>query len=128
MGNVTDSAEPAETPAVSRTDADFERRLGRPIPWAQPARPFTRDSTIGDFSVTLVGRVLRFVVQRMTKFPEEAKNDLATMALLEASVDELPLRGLAQFSEGRLGWALVDAVIALANLRPPRAPRALLSR
>jgi len=28
----------------------------------------------------------------MTKIPAEAKKDLATMALLEASADELPLR------------------------------------
>ena len=128
IGNVTESAEPADTPAISRTDADFERRLGRPIPGAQPARPFTRDSTIGDFSATFVGRALRFVVRRMTKIPEEATKDLATMALLKASANELPLRGLVQFSDGRMGWALVDAVIALANLMPSRASRALLGR
>jgi hypothetical protein len=47
------------------------------------------------------------------------------MAMIKRTTDELPLRGLVQFSNGRTSWAVVDALIALANWRPFTAMRGL---
>lgn len=127
-GDAVDSAEPPSTPAVAASDAAFSDRLGRSIPSPKADRPFTRDSTIGDLSATLVGRGLRAGLRRAMPVSDADRADPATIAMLERSVDELPVRGLAQMSGGRVGWKHVDAVLAFANRRPFAGVRALLSR
>lgn len=127
-GTASDSAEPPSTAPIAASDEQWARRLGRAIPTAAPARPFTRESTLGDIGGTLVGRTLRSAVMRMAPVSAEDRVDPASMALIERSIDELPLRGLAQMSQGRMSWAVVDAVVALANRRPLRALGALLRR
>ena len=117
-GDAVDSAEPPSTPAVAASDAEFSARLGRSIPSPKADRPFTRDSTIGDLSATLVGRGLRAGLRRAMPVSDADRADPATVAMLERSVDELPVRGLAQMSGGRVGWKHVDAVLAFANRRP----------
>lgn len=127
-GTVIDSAEPPSTPAISATDEQWARRLGRAIPAPALARPFTRESTLGDIGGTLVGRAMRRVVIRMAPVSAEDRADPASMALIERSIDELPLRGLAQMSNGRVSWQTVDAIIAFANGRPLQGLGALLRR
>jgi beta-glucosidase len=127
-GDVDDSAEPPTSPAIARTDAEFERRLGYPIPAPAPARPFTRDSTIGDLAVTGFGRLFRAVMRKAVSLPDSALSDPTTMAMIERSTDELPLRGIVQLSGGRSSWAFVDSVILLANRKPARAVVNLLRR
>jgi beta-glucosidase len=127
-GDVTDSAEPPATPAISASDADFVARLGHEIPTPRSERPFTRESTVGDLSGTFVGRALRAGLRKAMPISEADKDDPGTVAMMERSVDELPLRGLAQMSGGQVTWKHVDAILALANRRPLRAVRALFAR
>lgn len=122
------AVEPPSMPPIAATDEQWARRLGRAVPAATPSRPFTRESTLGDISGTLVGRVMRRVVMRMAPVSDDDRADPASMALIERSIDELPLRGLAQMSNGRVGWSTVDAIIAFANGRPLRGVAALLGR
>lgn len=128
LGTASDSAEPPSTAAIAASDEQWARRLGRAIPSPAPARPFTRESTLGDIGGTLVGRTLRSAVVRMAPVSDEDRADPASLALIERSIDELPLRGLAQMSQGKLSWAVVDAVVALANRRPLRAVASLVRR
>lgn len=127
-GAATDSAEPPNTSPIASTDEQWARRLGREIPAPAPARPFTRESTIGDIAHTLTGRALSWAMTRMMPLSDDDKNDPASMALIERTVAELPLRGLAQMSQGRVTWKTVDAVVAFANRRPLSGLRSLLSR
>lgn len=117
-GDITDSAEPPTTDPVAASDAAFARRLGRPVPAPTPVRPFTRQSTMEEISTTAPGRILRAVMRRATKLPEETRNDPVTMAMIERSTGEMPLRGLVQFSAGRLPWSAIDAIIDMANGQP----------
>lgn len=128
LGTTSDSAEPPSTVAIAASDEQWARRLGRAIPSPTPARPFTRESTLGDIGGTLTGRALRGAVLRMAPVSDDDRRDPASMALIERSIDELPLRGLAQMSNGRMSWAVVDAVVAFANRRPLRGLGALLRR
>lgn len=125
-GGVSVSAEPPSTPAISVTDADFARRLGRPIPAPRATRPFTRDTTMGDLSVTIIGRMLRSIMNRSSGLT--ADTDPATAAMMARATDELPLRGLVQFSAGKTNWRFVDSVIMLANRRPFAAIRGAFAR
>jgi beta-glucosidase len=117
-GEVQDSAEPPTGGLVAHTDEAFAHRLGRPIPPSTPVRPFTRESTVGELSTTIVGRLLRAVMKRAANLPKETRDDPATMAMIERSMSEMPLRGLVQFSGGRSSWVFIDVVIDLANRRP----------
>jgi beta-glucosidase len=128
LGTATDSAEPPRTPPIAETDAQWTHRLGRPIPVPRPARPFTRESTVGDIAHTVTGRALRSAIARMMPVNDDDKNDPASMALIERTIDELPLRGLAQMSQGTVSWKTVDAVVAFANRRPFAGLGALLRR
>ena len=128
LGAASDSAEGPSTAAIAASDEQWARRLGRAIPNPAPSRPFTRESTLGDIGGTLVGRTLRNAVVRMAPVSDEDRADPASLALIERSIDELPLRGLAQMSQGKMSWAVVDAVVALANRRPLRAVATLLRR
>lgn len=128
LGAASDSAEGPGSPAIAASDEQWARRLGRAIPSPAPARPFTRESTLGDIGGTLTGRALRGAVLRMAPVSDDDRRDPASMALIERSIDELPLRGLAQMSNGRMSWSVVDAVVAFANRRPLRGLGALLRR
>jgi beta-glucosidase len=110
------------------SDDDFVARLGRDIPTPRAQRPFTRESTVGDLSGTIVGRALRSGLRKAMPIAEADKDDPGTIAMMERSVDELPLRGLAQMSGGQVTWKHVDAILALANRQPLRAVRVLFGR
>lgn len=127
-GDALDSAEPPSTGAIAATDVQWAQRLGRPIPAPRPATPFTRESTVGDIAHTLTGRLLASAIARMMPMSDDDKNDPASRELIERTVAELPLRGLAQMSQGRVSWKTVDAVVAFANGRPLAGVRALLRR
>jgi beta-glucosidase len=128
LGAASDSSEKPGSPAIAASDEQWARRLGRAIPSPAPARPFTRESTLGDIGGTLTGRALRGAVLRMAPVSDDDRRDPASMALIERSIDELPLRGLAQMSNGRMSWSVVDAVVAFANRRPLQGLGALLRR
>ncbi len=128
LGSASDSAEAPSVAPIAASDEQWARRLGRAIPTPTPARPFTRESTLGDIGGTLTGRALRSAVMRMAPVSAEDRADPASLALIERSIDELPLRGLAQMSQGRVGWKVVDAVVAFANRRPVAGLGALLRR
>ena len=128
LGTVTDSAEPPATLAIAVSDDDFVARLGRDIPTPRAQRPFTRESTVGDLSGTIVGRALRSGLRKAMPIAEADKDDPGTIAMMERSVDELPLRGLAQMSGGQVTWKHVDAILALANRHPLHAVRVFFGR
>ncbi|MBX9471635.1 glycoside hydrolase family 3 C-terminal domain-containing protein [Microcella sp.] len=127
-GDALDSVEPPHTAAIAATDEQWAHRLGRTIPAPRPAKPFTRESTVGDIAHTLTGRALAAAIARMMPVSDDDKDDPASRELIERTVAELPLRGLAQMSQGRVSWKTVDAVVAFANGHPVAGLRALLRR
>ncbi|TFV57402.1 glycosyl hydrolase [Mycobacterium sp. PS03-16] len=126
-GGVTRAAEPADTPAVAAADRDFVRRLGHPLPPVLPARPFTRDSTLGEFSATWAGRALMWVITTGALRSRATGADPAVRRMVERSIAEIPLRSVAIFSRGVLRLPVVDAVVALGN-RDRAALAALVRR
>nr|WP_279671982.1 glycoside hydrolase family 3 C-terminal domain-containing protein [Flexivirga meconopsidis] len=116
---VRTSADPAGAPPIASTDADFTRRLGRAIPIPRPVRPFTRDSTIGEIAQTRIGALLKAMMWRFGP-ASSGEPDETTKAAVKRGFEELPLRGAAVLSGGKLRWATVDAIVDLANRRPDR--------
>jgi len=120
-GGVDTAAEPPGAPLVAVTDEQFRERLGRPVPRPRPARPFTRQSTLEELSVTRIGRLLKAVLWRLAPIDEATKADPATLAMFERGLAELPLRGAAIYSGGKLRWASVDILLDVLNGRPGAA-------
>lgn len=127
-GTVIDSAEPPASEAIAVSDAAFERRLGRSIPGEPARRPYTRDTTLAVLRRTLAGKLLWLGIRSAAKKAEDAFSDEVSRAMYERTVQEMPIRGLAQLTSGQVSWGTVDAVVALANRRPFAALRHALRR
>jgi beta-glucosidase len=107
-------------PLIAASESAFAARLGRPVPEPRPVTPYVRVSTIGELSGNPIGRVLREVSLRVAQYRDA---DPVTAAMIRRSVEEMPLRGMALFSQGRITLGQVDAIVDLANRRPDRVMR-----
>jgi beta-glucosidase len=122
-GGVDTAPEGPGTPAVADTGEVFAARLGRPVPRPRPVRPYTRQSTLGQLSGTWIGRLLFAALWRMAPFDAETRADDTAMATYRRALEELPLRGAAIYSGGKLRLRAVDALVALLNVRGQRTRR-----
>jgi len=123
-----DEIEPDEAPEAYRRpdptrppdDAAFATLYGRDWPPELPPRPFHRNSTLADIRGTWIGGLLyRLAVREATS--ALAGSDRRTMArLAEATVSELPLRGLVVMARA-MSWRQLDALVAVLDGRPWRA-------
>ncbi len=115
-----DGPPPAPPGLVADADADFAAVLGRPVPRWDPPAGFTRTSTIGELRRTRTGRALRAALLRVIAPPLRAlaAGDRSLEVRFVRAADEVPLRQIAQFSDGRVSWGLLDAVIEVLNGRP----------
>jgi beta-glucosidase len=121
QGGVDTAPEGPDTPALAATDEQFAVRLGRPVPLARPVRPFTRQSSLEELRVTRTGRLLNAVLWRMAPFDAETRADETAMRMYRRSLDELPLRGAAVYSGGKLRWTTVDTLLDIVNGEHRRA-------
>jgi beta-glucosidase len=125
-GGVGTAPEAPGTPAVAATDEQFAARLGHAVPVPRPIRPFTRQSSLEDLTATRIGRLLNAVLWRIAPFDDEDRADEAAMRMYKRALDELPLRGAAIYSAGKLTWTTVDTLLDVLNGRPrPAAVRVL---
>ncbi|NLA36697.1 MAG: glycosyl hydrolase [Actinobacteria bacterium] len=110
---------PVPTPAgLVATTREFEALFGGPIPAVVPARPFHRNSTLGEMEGTkvgdaLIGLILKEGVKRARQeFPDP---DEATIAMVESSLREGPLRGLVLMGGGVMRFEALDGIIDTLN-------------
>lgn len=109
---------PSATPVAAVADDDaFAAALGRPIPTPRPARPFHRDTTVGDLAASRRGRVVRSLLLRQARAQadELAGADEGSRRMFEAVFAALPLRTLPAFAGGRVTLAMVDRLVAALN-------------
>lgn len=104
-------------------DAEFARLLGRPIPAAEPVRPFGRTSTLGEIGETALGRRLQAGVRGaiMKQFGASGEVSPVMARMLESVVAQMPLRSLVSMGGGRISWKMMDAIIEALNGRWLRA-------
>lgn len=95
------------------TREDFERLLGRKLSKAAPHRRYHRNSTLAEARRNLIGRLLyRQVKKEIIKRTGGNKDQLRMM---QAVALDMPLRGLAMMSGGRLDFETLDALICFMN-------------
>ncbi|MFF5229616.1 glycoside hydrolase family 3 C-terminal domain-containing protein [Dactylosporangium sp. NPDC000521] len=120
-GGLDGAAATAAEPLVAADDEQFRQRLGHPVPRPRPVRPFTRQSTLDEVGTTRPGRLLKAILWRMAPIDDDVRADPAALAMYEHGINELPLRGAAIFSGGRLRLGAVDALVHVFNGEPGRA-------
>ncbi|WP_170150128.1 glycoside hydrolase family 3 C-terminal domain-containing protein [Parahaliea mediterranea] len=107
---------PYADPASRQFDrAAFEALLGHPVPVPVPARPYHLNSTLGEVQATWLGRQLKNI---MAQQAGKTLNDDASESarrMIEAIVEEMPLRNLVTHSEGKLSPGLMRAMIHIMN-------------
>ncbi|WP_061963041.1 glycoside hydrolase family 3 C-terminal domain-containing protein [Demequina aurantiaca] len=121
-----DAVAPSSGPAgFVATDAEFATLLGHPIPTPRPTLPFHRDSTIDSLQQTALGRKLRTQLQGViSKQFGDMGDDEDTAAMMSAMFGEMPLRGIATASNGKVSLKALNAAIATLNTTSSAARRA----
>jgi beta-glucosidase len=110
-----------DTPPIAATDEQFAARLGHAVPEPRPVRPFTRQSSLEELTVTRIGRLLHAVLWRIAPFDDETRADEAGMRMYKRALEELPLRGAAIYSGRKLTLTTVDTLLDILNGRPRQA-------
>lgn len=121
-----DKVSPAAGPsAFVASDAEFAAMLGHPIPAASPSLPFHRDSSLGSLTQTTAGRrVYAVLLKNITKQFGGLADDHDQAGMVAAMLQEMPLRGLAMASEGKLSLGSVERLITILNGASIKALRA----
>lgn len=93
----------------------FEALLGGPIsPW-HPVRPFTRNSTLGELRSCAMGRRL---VEQIAKTMLEAMGGGDLGAMIEAMLDDMPLRQLAMLGGSDFAADKLELLLQQLNAQP----------
>jgi len=104
-------------------DDVFTQMLGYPIPPFVPrCKKFHRNSTVSELPRSwVIGKILHAAVmygakQHMREDKSKSiKDDKVLKKMVEEMTGQVPLRSLVLFSEGRMGFTLLDVIIALMN-------------
>lgn len=123
---IEDSPYKAPSPEFSPSDEDFSKRLGHPIPKTPPIKPYHYNSTIGELSETLIGKILRRSVRK--KMLAMAGDNITNQRMMDAMVDSMPLRTLNMMSGGSLSKSTANGIVHLANGRFFKGLKTLITR
>ncbi len=106
----------APDPAAPPDDVAFAELYGRPFPDEPPPWPFHRNSTLGEIRGTWLGGLLYRLATRQAASTLEGTDHRMLRRLAEATVSELPLRGLVTMARA-LTWSQLDALVEVLNGR-----------
>lgn len=94
----------------------FETLLGEKIqPW-HAARPYTRNSTVGEIRTCAMGRQIYDQVKQSMSAMFGGAGDMS--AMMSAMLEDMPLRQLGMMGGEELKGEKMDAIIAMLNAQP----------
>ena len=104
------------TLAVS--DSAFASMLGKPVPAAEPSRPYHINSSLGEIADTWLGARLKSRTARGLRRNLGIGGTDATLdRMMSEMVNDLPLRSLALLAGGKPGFKALHILVALLNKR-----------
>ena len=106
--------------ASAPADGRFAALIGREVPAAEkdPAEPFRINSTLGELKRRRLGRVMfRAIIRELRK---QYGDDEKTMRMMEAMMEDMPLRNLMMMAGGGMTDAFNDGLLMVFNRRPLR--------
>lgn len=95
----------------------FEALLGAPVPPERPLRPFTSNSTLGQVRASLAGRIFyRTIRKNMEKQFSGTGDGMEEFGrIIDAMLEDMPLRQLAMLSGGAMTPAVLDGLVEMMN-------------
>ncbi|WP_222711427.1 glycoside hydrolase family 3 C-terminal domain-containing protein [Parahaliea aestuarii] len=110
------ASDPYRDPAEGGFDAaSLEDLLGHPIPPPVPAKPYHLNSTLGEIQGSWLGRQLKKIMAQQAGKALDSGASESRRRMIEAIVEEMPLRNLVTHSEGKLSQGLMRAMIHIMN-------------
>lgn len=94
---------------------DFEKLYGEPIPKSRAVKPYTLNSTLEEIKDTLIGKMIYRMVKKEYHSIAGDNPSKAMRDMLEISIQEMPLRSLVLFSDGKLSKKRANGMIDLLN-------------
>ena len=108
--------DPASQWPVSKEQ--FEIVLGHPVPPERSLRPFTTNSTLGEVQASFVGRFfVKQVKANMAKTMGGGEGMEEFSKIIDAMLEDMPLRQLAMLSGGAMMPAVMDGLVEMMNGR-----------
>ena len=108
--------DPASQWPVSKEQ--FEIVLGHPVPPERSLRPFTTNSTLGEVQTSFVGRFfVKQVKANMAKTMGGGEGMEEFSKIIDAMLEDMPLRQLAMLSGGAMTPAVMDGLVEMMNGR-----------
>ncbi len=97
-------------------DSQFHHLYGKSIaPNVAPKRgEFNYNTTIGDFSCCLIGKIIIKVAPKLIK-SQVPDADMTTMIMLTQGMKAMPLRGLTGITSGLIDTRLIDGMLLWGN-------------
>ena len=97
-------------------DSQFKNLYGKEIaPNVAPKRgEFNQNTTIGDFSCCLIGKIIIKVAPKLIK-SQVPDADMTTMIMLTQGMKGMPLRGLIGISSGLIDKRIIDGMLLWGN-------------
>ncbi|MEM7100905.1 MAG: glycoside hydrolase family 3 C-terminal domain-containing protein [Pseudomonadota bacterium] len=96
--------------------ATFENALGRTIPEPDPEFPYHLNTSVRELTTTWLGRKVR--QRMMNQFLSNMggnSEDKTLNKMMAEMVNNMPLRGIAMFSRGKLSFHVLEVLIAVMN-------------
>ena len=109
---------------------DFEKLLGKRVPPVRSARPFNLNTTMGQLSVSLIGKLMLSIALSAAKktIASDSTNGEDVQRMVNAMVYDLPLRSMSMGTGGGITYTQVEGLATLLNHHPIKGLRLLLSK
>jgi|TARA_B110000305_G_C19441139_1_gene641924 beta-glucosidase len=103
-------------------DATFAQMLGKSVPKGESPRPFHANSSLAEIGETWLGaKVKQKTVEGFLKSMGIGNNDATIRKMFEEMANNMPLRGIVLFQQGRLSYRKMHLLLAILNKQPIRA-------
>ena len=108
--------------AIQVPDEAFALMLGRRVPNGESTRPFHANSSLAEIGETWLGaKVKTKTVEGFLKGMGLGNNDATIRKMFEEMANNMPLRGIVLFQQGRLSYRKMHLLLAILNKQPIRA-------
>ncbi|MEH6587065.1 MAG: glycoside hydrolase family 3 C-terminal domain-containing protein [Halioglobus sp.] len=105
----------------------FIALLGEAIPAVVPVKPYHLNSTLGEVSGTVIGRMLIRQIKKTLSQVAGPDVDAKVNRMIDAMVWEMPLRSIVIMSGGKVSFKMMAVMVHLMNHRYGKALRAVIA-
>ena len=124
--SIAQQSMPPEMPSAGFDVANdqFDLMLNKTCPPPETSRPYHLNSSVGELRESWLGsKVRKRIIENFMKNMGANNSDATLSKMFEEMADNMPLRGMALFSRGKLDFLQLNMLIAALNGKPIEAAR-----